>query len=623
MNHANAPQHRVPSLQASIAVLALFGITCHLGMAYLMTELKAYADIPLYVVLVLGGIPLIISLLRRIFALDFGSDLLAGLSIVTAVLLHQYLAGAIVVLMLSGGEAIENFSIVKASRVLQALASRAPTIAHRQIGQQLEDITVEEIQLNDVLVIYPHEICPVDGDIISGEGNMDEAFLTGEPFQISKTVGSSVISGAINGESSLTIRATALSEDSRYAKIMHVMQESEQKKPKLRKMADQLGAWFTPLALIIAVTAWLLTGDPVRFLAVLVIATPCPLLIAIPVVIIASISLCASRGIVIKNSTVLEQLTHCSTVIFDKTGTLTYGKPLLTDIIRYGVFDTASILSFAASLERYSKHPLAVAILDKAKREGAPLLHAVDIKEVKGQYLRGHVSGHDVILTSRKQLHQFQLEDKKSILPAGAGLECLVIIDSELSAYFRFHDTPREDSRPFIQHLTPNHGVDRILIISGDRQEEVDYFAQSMGIDIVYANQSPEDKLRLVEQESKQAKTAFIGDGINDAPALMAATVGIAFGRNSDVTAEAADAVIMANSFETVDEFFHISRRMRRIALQSALGGMFLSCIGMLVAAAGYLPPVAGAITQEVIDIVAILNALRMIIKPKQLSDLE
>jgi heavy metal translocating P-type ATPase len=403
---------------------------------------------------------------------------------------------------------------------------------------------------------------------------------------------------------------------------MKVMQESEQRRPHLRKLADQLGSWFTPIALIIAIIAWAFTGDPVRFLAVLVIATPCPLLIAIPVVIIASISLCASRGIIIKNSAVLEQLTQCSTVIFDKTGTLTYGKPLLTDVIRYGTWETKEIISFAASLEHYSKHPLASAILNKAALEQYPSWPAHDIEEVKGQYLRGTVNGHDIVITSRKQLPQFKLESKISQLPAGVGLECLLIIDGQLAAYCRFHDTPREDSRPFIQHLTPHHGVNRIMILSGDREEEVNYFAQSMGIDLVYANQSPEDKLALVTAEVRQAQTAFLGDGINDAPALMAATVGIAFGRNSDVTAAAADAVIMNDSLQTVDEFFHISRRMRHIALQSALGGMILSFIGMLFAATGHLTPVAGAIAQEIIDVVAILNALRMIAKPKQLSDI-
>lgn len=621
MNTA-AQNHQYPMGKAAIALFSLIGIIAYLVLHYGATGWQPYAEWPLYAVLGFGGIPLLIGLIRRIIAADLGADLLAGLSIVTAIFLDEYLAGSLVVLMLSGGEAIEDFSILKASQVLQALASRAPTIAHRQELNHIQDLPIEQVKIDDQLIIYPHEICPVDGEIIAGDGAMDEAFLTGEPFQISKTIGSHVISGAINGESPLTIRATAVSSDSRYAKIMRVMQESEQKRPHLRKLADQLGAWFTPIALLIALIAWGVTGDPLRFLAVLVIATPCPLLIAIPVVIIASISLCASRGIIIKNSAVLEQLTTCSTVIFDKTGTLTYGKPLLTDIVRYDAWNTKDVLTFAASLERYSKHPLAFAILNKAKTEGIVLRNAHDIKEVRGQYLQGTVDGHSIIVTSRQQLSQFHLEQKKDNLPTGTGLECLLIIDGELSAYFRFHDMPRADSRPFIQHLTPQHGINRIMILSGDREEEVNYFANSMGIDLVYANQSPEDKLALVTQESTQAKTAFLGDGINDAPALMAATVGIAFGRNSDVTAEAADAVIMNDSLQTVDEFFHISRRMRQIALQSALGGMLLSFIGMLFAAMGYLPPIAGAITQEVIDLVAILNALRMIGKPERLSDI-
>lgn len=614
MNTQTPLQQAAHFYKAFIALFSLVGILSYLALPL--------GNIPLHAVLVLGGIPLLIDLARQLWHRDWGADLLAGLSIITAVLLDEYLAGALVVLMLSGGEAIEDFSIRKASRVLEALASRAPHIAHKRSNDGIADINVEDILLGDQLLIYPHEICPVDGLIIEGEGTMDEAFLTGEPFQISKTIGSTVISGAINGDSVLTIEATALCSDSRYAKIMKVMQESEQKRPHLRKLADQLGAWFTPVALIIACIAWIISGDPVRFLAVLVIATPCPLLIAIPVVIIASISLCASRGIIIKNSAVLEQLTNCSTVIFDKTGTLTYGKPELTDIICYAQWSTTEILRFALSLENFSKHPLASAIINKAQHEEIPAAHPSHIQEIKGQFLRGTIEGHDIVITSRKQLPRFHLEEKLALLPHGIGLECVILVDGQLAAYLRFHDAPRSDSRPFIQHLTPQHGVNRIMILSGDRAEEVNYFAHSMGINLVYANQSPEDKLALVMEEVSHAQTAFLGDGINDAPALMAATVGIAFGRHSDVTAEAADAVILNDSLQTVDEFFHISRRMRRIALQSALGGMLLSFIGMLFAASGHLSPVAGAVTQEIIDVMAILNALRMIAKPKHLSDI-
>lgn len=384
----------------------------------------------------------------------------------------------------------------------------------------------------------------------------------------------------------------------------------------MRRLADTLGAWYTPIAVILALTAWAMSGNAVRFLAVLVIATPCPLLIGIPVAIIGSISLCARRGILIKNPIVMEQVDQCRTMIFDKTGTLTYGKPTLTEQTVYNNFKPSDVLELVASVERYSKHPLSGAILEKALDEKIKLIDAQQISEPKGAGLRGIVHGHEVIITSRKKIPDI------SLLPQGAGLECVILIDQKLAAHYRFRDSPRSDSTSFIQHLIPKHGIKKVMIISGDREEEVRYLANSVGIKEVYAGKSPEEKVDIVVRETKGAKTAYLGDGINDAPALLAATVGIAFGQNSDITAEAAGAVIMDSSLEKVDEFLHISKRMRNIALQSALGGMLLSIFGMVIAAFGFLPPVAGAITQEVIDVLAILNSLRTIRAPSIMTDM-
>lgn len=605
-----------------IAILASIGIAIFLILYFLIPSLKPYADYPLYVVLLVGGAPLLWMLLRKMIHLEFSSDLLAGISIATSVILEQYLAGSLVVLMLSGGQALESYAIGTASKVLEKLAKRAPTTAHRKREGLLETIPVEEIKIGDILVLMPHEICPVDGEVAEGKGVMDESYLTGEPFFLSKAPGSGVISGAINGDEALTIKAKKLAIDSRYAKIMEVMHESEQKRPKMRRLADQLGAWYTPVSILIALLAWAFSGEAIRFLAVLVIATPCPLLIAIPVAIIGSISLSARCGILIKNPVVLEQLDQCKTMIFDKTGTLTYGKPVLTEQIVFNSWDPKEILKFAASIERYSKHPLSSAIIEKAKEEKLDLLEVKHISEPKGEGLRGGINGHEIILTSRKLLDRIGLKDKIDLLPKGIGLECVVVINGQLAAYYRFHDMPREESTSFIGHLAAKHGIDKIMLVSGDREEEVKYMADTMGITEVYSNQSPEEKVRIVERERQLAKTAYLGDGINDAPALVVATVGIAFGQNSDITAEAAGAVVMDNSLRTVDEFLHISRRMRSIALQSALGGIFLSMTGMLLAAFGYLPPVAGAIAQEVIDVIVILNALRTAWRPKHFIDM-
>jgi heavy metal translocating P-type ATPase len=450
---------------------------------------------------------------------------------------------------------------------------------------------------------------------------MDESYLTGEPYLMSKTPGSQVLSGSVNGETALTIRADKLANDSRYAKIMEVMKESEQHRPRIRRLGDQLGAFYTPVAVAIAIVAWLISGEAIRFLAVLVVATPCPLLIAIPVAIIGSISLSARLGIIVKNPAVLEKLDQCRTVIFDKTGTLTYGKPNLTDQIVNDPRQESEVLQRVASLERYSKHPLAVAILEAAETKEFDLLPVSSISEKPGEGLRGIVDGRTVEVTSRKLLAK-KLPDALAQVPELAGgLECLILIDDQYVATYRFRDEPRSDGTKFIQHLGPKHRFTKVMLVSGDRESEVQYLAELVGIGEVYSSQSPEQKVELVRQENELEPTIFVGDGINDAPALMAATVGLAFGQNSDVTSQAADAVIMDTSLKKVDEFMHISRRMRRIALQSAVGGMAISIIGMFVAAAGYLPPVAGAITQEVIDVVAVLNALRAAFPPKQLSD--
>lgn len=609
-------------IEGYIAILAIISITIHLVLQYLIPNFHSYSLYPLYLTLGLGGGILVFDLIRKLVTFKFGSDLLAGMSIITAILLEEYLAGSLVVLMLSGGETLESYAIRTASRTLEVLAKRAPTVAHLKKNDVIKDIPVEKIVIGDTILIFPHEICPVDGEVIAGNGVMDESYLTGEPFLISKAPGSEVISGSINGDASLTIKSTKLAQDSRYAKIMQVMSESEQKRPRMRRLADQLGAWYTPLAIIIAALAWVISGDAVRFLAVLVIATPCPLLIAIPVAIIGSISLCARRGILIKNPIVLEQIDQCQTMIFDKTGTLTYGKPTLTNQTVYNNYNPIEILKLVASIERYSKHPLASAIQEKAAEENIKLVDAQQISEPKGAGLQGIVEEHKVIITSRKQLDKFGLGKDVAVLPEGAGLECVILIDHQLAAHYRFRDSPRADSESFIQHLLPQHGFKKVMIVSGDREEEVRYLANSVGIAEVYAGKSPEEKVDIVMKETQQAKTAYLGDGINDAPALLASTVGIAFGRNSDITAEAAGAVIMESSLEKVDEFLHISKRMRTMALQSALGGMGLSIIGMIIAAFGFLPPVAGAISQEVIDVIAILNSLRTIWKPTIMSDM-
>ncbi len=544
---------------------------------------------------------------------DLGSDLLAAIAIVTAVILGQYLAAVIIILMLTGGQALETYAMRKASSVLMALAERMPALVHRKIAGGIEDIPLLDIRIGDEIVVYPHETCPVDGEVVEGHGSMDESYLTGEPYQISKAPGVSVISGAINGEYVLTIRAQKLPADSRYASIVAVLQEAEQKRPTIRRLGDQIGAIFAPIAVILALAAWYFTGDVIRFLAVLVIATPCPLIIAIPITLISAISMAAKRAIIIKDPTVLERLPTCRTAIFDKTGTLTYGKPVLTEMLVDQNITPNFILQNVASLERYSKHPLSSAILQAAEKNKLPLLDAKSISEKPGEGLTGFIGNNKIHITHRKKLLERSPELVNQLPPVSVGLECVILCNDQYAATFRFHDMPRQESTSFIGHLAPVHQFNKIMLVSGDRESEVKYFGKLLNLTEIYASQTPAQKLAIVQAERAKAPTLFMGDGINDAPALTAATVGIAFGQYSNVTAEAAGAVIMENTLAKVDELIHLSLSTRKIVLQSVIGGMALSVIGMGFAAAGFISPVVGALLQEVIDIVAIINALRLI----------
>lgn len=413
--------------QGIIAVFTVIAILIHLVLRFgLKTTTEAYgfplSELPLIASLVLGGIPLVIDLLIKLFRLEFGSDLLAGISIVTSVLLGQYLAGSLVVLMLSGGEALEAYAVRSASSVLEALAKRMPSVAHKKSNGGVTDLSLGDVRIGDTLIVFPHEICPVDGTVIEGHGVMDESYLTGEPYMMSKTPGSDVLSGAINGEQALTIRANKLAVDSRYAKIMQVMRESEQRRPRVRRLGDRLGAFYTPVAVCIALIAWVVSGEAVRFLAVMVVATPCPLLIAIPVAIIGAISLAARRGIIIKDPTVLESIDKCRTAIFDKTGTLTYGRPRLTEIIPSPGFTEKEVLSLVASLERYSKHPLSGAILDAAKEADLNLLEVSEISERPGEGLSGIIDGRKIWVTSRSKLVAKYPDMANEIPPLSGGL---------------------------------------------------------------------------------------------------------------------------------------------------------------------------------------------------------
>ena len=602
-------------LNIAVLVLTVVGMVLHFVlMAFSLRPVMGFdlIDVPLFVVVILGGGVLVVEIISKVLQRDFGADFLAVLAFATGVALGEYLTASLIILMLSGGQVLEAFAMRKASSALNALADRMPVVAHRKDGENITDIGLDDIAIDDLIAIFPHDTAPVDGVVVDGHGSMDESYLTGEPYVVAKAPGASVLSGAINGDAVLIIRAERRAQDSRYAQIMQVMAEAEQKRPKIRRIGDQIGIWFAPFALLVAALAWYLSGDSVRFLAVLVVATPCPLLIAIPITIMSAISMAARRGIVIRDPTVLERLPTCTTAIFDKTGTLTYGRPELVAVLPASGHSENDVLRLAASLERYSKHPLAVAVLAAAKARNLALGDVGMVSEKPGQGLSGVVDGRDIAVTHRKKLIKSDPALADILPPSASGLECAIMIDGAYGATLQFRDSPRVEGRDFVGHLGPVHHFKKIMLLSGDRESEVSHLSKLLGIDESLASQTPEQKVEIVRRETAAAPTLFMGDGINDAPALAVATVGIAFGKHSAVTAEAAGAVIPESSLQTVDELFHISTAMRRILLQSVIGGMVLSIVAMGFAAMGYISPVMGAVLQEGIDVIAIVNALRL-----------
>lgn len=574
--------------------------------------------------LVVCGLPLVWELLKLVRRGVFGADLLAGISIATAIALGEYAAGLIVVTMLAGGQRLEEYASGRASEALRALAERMPRIAHRRAPDgTTTDIGVEEIVAGDVLLLLPHEVVPADGVVVEGQTTMNEAYLTGEPWELQKAPGSTVISGARNGDQQVILRAERPAADSRYAQIVRVMEQSEQNRPQIQRLADRLGAWYTPIAVTVAGAAWALSGEAVRFLAVLVVATPCPLLIAIPVALVGTISQAAKRSIIVRNPAVLERLDTCRTLVLDKTGTLTRGEPVVTAFHVADGQDTDETLVALASLEMYSRHPLAGAVVTYARGKGAVLLPVDRISEPPGAGLTGEVGGRTLQLTSRRRLLATVPAAASQLPPEAAGLEFVALRDGAYLATVQFRDLPREEGAAFIGHVGPKHALQRVRILSGDRQAEVDAVGEQLGITERLGGQSPADKVRVIQEEVARAPTIFVGDGINDGPALAVATVGVAFGRSNEVAVQAADVTLLEPSLARLDELFHLARRFRRIALQSAVGGMALSMVGMGLAAFGLLGPVAGALLQEGIDLASIGNALRTTRPPRQRTDFE
>lgn len=568
--------------------------------------------------LLLTGAPVVWRTLRGMASGRFAADLVAMLAIVTAVVLGQPLPGLIVVLMQTGGETLERYAEGRASEAVRELEAAAPRLAHRIGPEGVEDVAADAVVVGDRLLIRPGEMVPCDGVVLDGRSHVDVARITGEPVPVSASAGVALRSGSLNLEGPLTLRATALARESQYARIVELVRTAQASKSPLQRLADRYAVWFTPVTLLVCAAAWLASGDPERVLAVLVVATPCPLILATPVAIIGGINRAAAHGIIFRHGTALEQLGGIRVAVFDKTGTLTVGRPRVSRILAAPTLDPREVLRLAAAVEHGSGHLLARMVVEEACEQGIPHVESHDVVEAAGQGISGTVEGHRVAIGGWSYLRSVAADaesDLRALLARatdGAGLRAYVAVDGRGVGIIEYADRLRPELSGFLARLE-RLGVRRTVLLSGDDQTNVDAVAKEMGIVEAHGDLLPEAKVAFVHRLVKSGeRVVMVGDGTNDAPALSSATVGIALASGGGgITAEAADAVILADDPTRIAEAIHISRRTLRLARQSIWAGLGLSVAAMVAASLGHIPPTVGALLQEGIDVAVILNALR------------
>jgi len=557
-----------------------------------------------------GGAPLVTQTLVGMLRGRFAADIVAMLAIVTALLLGQYFAGVVIVLMQSGGEALERYAMGRASQSLEALLARAPKVGHRIRGEHIEEIAVDQIQVGDLLLVRPGDLIPVDGEVTDGVSAVDQSALTGEPLPIRAMQGTALMSGSVNIEGAIRIRALRAAEQSQYQQIVRLVERARREKPPIQRLADRFAVWFTPVTLVMCGVAWLMTGSPTAMLAVLVVATPCPLILATPVAVIAGISRAADLGVIVKTGAAIEQLGRARAVVFDKTGTLTLGHPTVERIHTEDGTPADELLRLAGAVEQLSSHHLGQAISDAGRRRLGRLPAATDSRETPGSGIVGLVEGRAVAVGSASFL-----AGRGVPVPASQAdrTVAFVSVDGRLAGTIEFADRLRHQVPSLMQRLAVL-GVTETVMLTGDRESSAEVIAAQAGIRTVRANLLPADKVTAVKDLKQRFGTVvMVGDGINDAPALAAATVGVAMGAHGTaISAEAADVVLLVDDISRVGDAMAISRRMRRIALQSIGLGLGVSFVLMGIASFGVITPAAGAVMQEALDAAVILNALRV-----------
>lgn len=590
----------------SVAVAAIL-----VGLILQLAGQRTAAHWLLGTVSVLELLPLAWSMWQDVQSGRYGIDILAATAILTSVLLGQYWAAIVVVVMLTGGESLEDFAEHRARRELDALLKQAPQKAHVLRKGKTLDVTADELRVNDKIIIKAGELVPVDAVIIEGAASFDESSLTGESLPQAREPGDQLLSGSINLDGAVTAKATATAEASQYQQIIRLVRSAAASRAPFVRLADRYSLPFTFLSFAIASTVWLLSGQAIRFLEVIVVATPCPLLLAAPIALISGMSRASRYGIIVRSGAALERLAETRTIAFDKTGTLTSGELEVDAVTAFGNQTQDSVLSLAASLEQNSNHVVAAAIVEAARQQGVKFAKAKHVREIAGRGLLAAVKSQEILVGRFSLLQEHDIQVPARFKQAGIKQTAVYVsVGGVLAGVITLKDELRPESAATIDSLR-RLGIKEFMMVTGDNRNVAGAIAGELGITHVHAEALPADKLHVLD-ESKHRPLAFVGDGVNDAPILTAADLGIALGaRGVAAASESADIVIMPDDLSRVAVAFSIAKRTFRIARQSILVGIGLSIGLMAVFATGKFPPLAGAIIQEVVDVVVIVNALR------------